>query len=87
MKDIYVMLARFLTQLKKLYKNIKTNRVSLIKKKRKKKIVSTVDKTNTFSFEPITAIDTSQQIKCLDINKATQENDIPTKLVNVLIIS
>ena len=35
MKDIYVMLARFLTQLKKLYKNIKTNRVSLIKKKKK----------------------------------------------------
>ena len=81
MKDIYVMLARFLTQLKKLYKNIKTNRVSLIKKKRKKKIVSTVDKTNTFSFEPITADDISQQIKCLDINKATQESDIPTKIV------
>ena len=56
-------------------------------KKKKKKIVSTVDKTNTFSFEPITADDISQQIKCLNINKTTQENDITTKLVNVLIIS
>ena len=45
-----------------------------------KKMVSTVDKNNKFSFEPITADDISQQIKRLDINKATQESDIPTKL-------
>ena len=38
-------------------------------------------KNNIFSFEPITADDISQQIKLLDINKATQERDIPTKLV------
>ena len=44
-----------------------------------KKMVSTVDK-NKFSFEPATA-DISQQTKKLDINKATQESDIPTKLV------
>ena len=44
-------------------------------------MVSTVDKNNTFSFEPITAEDIAQQIKCLDINKTTQESDIPTKLV------
>ena len=44
-------------------------------------MVSTVDKNNKFSFEPITADDISQQIKRLDINKATQESDIPTKLV------
>ena len=44
-------------------------------------MVSTVDKNNKFSFEPITADDNSQQIKRLDINKATQESDIPTKLV------
>ena len=34
MKDIYVTLATFLTQLKNLYKNIKMNRVSLSSKKR-----------------------------------------------------
>ena len=44
-------------------------------------MVSNVDMNNTFSFEPITADDISQQIKRLDINKATQESDIPTKLV------
>ena len=44
-------------------------------------MVWTVDKSNTFSFNPITADDISQQIKRLDINKATQESDIPTKLV------
>ena len=44
-------------------------------------MVSTVDKNNTFSFEAITADDISQQIKRLDINKATQESDTPTKLV------
>ena len=43
-------------------------------------MVSTVDKNNNFSFEPITADDISQQIKRLDINKATQENDIATKV-------
>ena len=46
-----------------------------------KKMVSTVDKSNKFFFEPITADDISQQIKRLDINRATQESDIPTKLV------
>ena len=44
-------------------------------------MVSTVDKNNNFSFEPITADDISQQIERLDINKATQESDIPAKLV------
>ena len=44
-------------------------------------MVSTVVKNNTFSFEPITAYGISQQIKRLDINKATQESDISTKLV------
>ena len=44
-------------------------------------MVSTADKNNKFSFEPITADDISQQIKRLDINKATQESDIPIKLV------
>ena len=45
-----------------------------------KKMVSTVDKNNTFSIDPITADAISQQIKLLDINTATQESDIPTKL-------
>ena len=44
-------------------------------------MVYTVDKNNKFSFKFITADDISQQIKRLDINKATQESDIPTKLV------
>ena len=44
-------------------------------------MVSTVDKNRKFSFEPITADDISQEIKRLDINKATQEGVIPTKLV------
>ena len=44
-------------------------------------MVSTVDKNNKISFEPVTADDISQQIKRLDINKAAQESDIPTKLV------
>ena len=44
-------------------------------------MVSTVDKNDKFSFEPITADDILQQIKRLDINKATKESDIPTKLV------
>ena len=51
-----------------------------------KKMVSTVDKNNKFSFAPVTADDISQQItnayhKRLDNNKTTQEIDIPTKLV------
>ena len=46
-----------------------------------KNMVPTANKNNKFSFEPITAHDISQQIKRLDINKATQESDIPTKLV------
>ena len=50
-------------------------------------MVSTANKNNKFSFEPNTADDISQQRKCLDINKVTRESDIPTKLVNVLIIS
>ena len=44
-------------------------------------MVSTVDKHNKFSFEPITADDISQQIKHLDIQKAAQKSDIPIKLV------
>ena len=39
-------------------------------------MVSTVDKNNKFSFQPITADDISQQIKRIDTNKATQERDI-----------
>ena len=44
-------------------------------------MVSTVDINNMFSFDPITADDISQQIKRLDINKATQESDVPAKRV------
>ena len=44
-------------------------------------MVSTVNKNNKFSFEPITADDISQQIKRLDINKGTQRSYILTKLV------
>ena len=44
-------------------------------------MVFTVCKNNTFSFEPITADDISQQVKRLDINKATQERNKPTRLV------
>ena len=36
---------------------------------------------NKLSFKPSTADDISRQVKRLDINKATQERDIPTKLV------
>ena len=43
-------------------------------------MISTVDENNKFSFEPITADDGSQEIKVLDINKATQRSDIPTQL-------
>ena len=39
-------------------------------------MVSTVDKNDKFSFQPITADDISQQIKRIDTNKATQERDI-----------
>ena len=75
-KDIFVTLATFLTQLKKLYENIEVIRVCISSKK-----VSSVDKNDMFSFESITADDISQQIDCLDINKATQESDTLTKLV------
>ena len=44
-------------------------------------MLSTVNKNNKFPFEPITEDDISQQIKRLDINKATRERDIPTKLL------
>ena len=44
-------------------------------------MLSTVHKNNTFRWQPITADDISQQIKRLDINKSTQESDMPTKLV------
>ena len=75
MKNIYVTLAKFLTHLKKLYKNIQIIRVSLSSKNgiycRKKQ----------FFLRVITADDISQEIKRLDINKATQESDIPAKLV------
>ena len=43
-------------------------------------MISTVDK-NEFSFEPIIADDISQQMKRLNINKATQDSDIAKKLV------
>ena len=46
-----------------------------------KKTIFTVDKNNKFFFELITADDISREIKRLDINKATQESDIPKKLV------
>ena len=45
-------------------------------------MVSPVDKSNEFPFEPITADDASQQIKRL--KKTTLESDIPTKLVRHL---
>ena len=68
MKDIYVTLVTFVTKLKKLIQKYKNHTsISIIKK-----MISTVDKNNQFSFELITADDISQQIKRLDI---------PTKLV------
>ena len=77
MKDYYATVAAFLTQLKNLYKNIKIIRVSLSSKK----MEFTVNKYNKVSLEPITTDDISQQIKCLDIHKTTQESDMPTKPV------
>ena len=44
-------------------------------------MVSIVDVNNTFSFESISTDDISLQIKRSEINKATQESDIPTKPV------
>ena len=44
---------------------------------------STVDINNTFSYEYITADDRTQKIKRPDINEATQESDIPAKLVKL----
>ena len=61
---------------KALHKHKNHPSISIIKK-----MVSTADKNIKFSFEPITADVIPQQIKGLDINKATQESDIPTKLV------
>ena len=46
-----------------------------------KKMEFTVNKYNKVSLEPITTDDISQQIKCLDIHKTTQESDMPTKPV------
>ena len=79
MKDIYVTLtfSKFLTQLKKLYKNKKVIRVSLLSKKWY--LLST--RRICFPSSLLHVDDISQQIKRLDINKATHESDIPTKLV------
>ena len=49
-----------------------------------KKVVSNIDKNNKFFFAPITADDIQQQIKRLDINKATQESDIDNLIVDYL---
>ena len=73
------MFTTFLTQLKKFYKY-----KNLSEYHYHQKVVSTVDKNNKFSFEPITADDIPQQIKHLDINKSTQESDITAKLVKRL---
>ena len=70
MKDIYVTLATFLTQLKKLYKDIKIIRVS----PSSKVVIS-------FPSCLLLQMIYHNKIKRLDINKATQETDIPTKLV------
>ena len=47
-------------------------------------MVSTADINNTFSFMPITVDDIREQIKRIDINEATQKNDIPKKLAKRL---
>ena len=44
-------------------------------------MVPTVDKNNVLPFKSIASDNIPQQIKRLDINKATQESDIPAKLV------
>ena len=44
---------------------------------------STVNINNTFSYEHITVDDRTQKIKRPDINKPTQESDIPAKLVKL----
>ena len=48
-------------------------------------MVSIVDKNNMFSFEYITTDAISQQIKRLDINKATQESNIPKRFDNIIV--
>ena len=68
MKDIYVTLATFLTQLKKLYKNIKIIQVSLSSKKWYPLPTKITSFPSSLLLQMI-----SQQIKRLDINKATQE--------------
>ena len=62
---------------------IQFSKLSIINKIITLQVVIYVVKTASlyFYFEHITAGDISQQIKRLDITKATQESDIPTKLV------
>ena len=45
------------------------------------KIVSSVENEASFSFTCVTADDISKEIKRLDIKKATQDSDIPTKVI------
>ena len=44
-------------------------------------MVSSVKNKASFSFTCVTVDDTSKEIKRLDIKKATQESDIPTKVI------
>ena len=44
-------------------------------------MVSSVENEDSFSFTCVTADDISKEIKRLDIKKATQESDIPTKVI------
>ena len=45
------------------------------------KMVSSVENEASFSFTCVTIDDISKEIKRLDIKKATQESDIPTKVI------
>ena len=45
------------------------------------KMVSSVENEASFSFTCVTVDDISKEIKRLDIKKATQESDIPTKVI------
>ena len=45
------------------------------------KMVSSAENEASFSFTCVTADDISKEIKRLDIKKATQESDIPTKVI------
>ena len=76
MKNIYVILAIFLTQLKNYAK------IEYFCHQKN----GIFDINSKFSFEPITADDISQQIKHLDMIKATKECDIPTKRCDNIII-